>query len=400
MSIDLLRDRGTPLDQQRFTWKELVQPPYSKLDDDAFTRLRVILMNGIESDQLRFSHVCSRMNRSLQRDLAQLRRAEQHQMTMVNWMNPADQNPLETTIGYEQVAIELTASLALAEPDPYLAQVYRFGLLEDFDHMYRYAALMDRVEGRDPNNLLQSYTDVLPGRPTMLQHRHPDDEIRAHYDRRTADLRTKLHAYTLVASEFQTHDYYMNVGPIYPDPEGRQLYAEIASVEEQHVTQYESIIDAGESWLEKLLLMQATEVYNYYSCVKSETNARIKAIWERFLDYELGHVRYVADLFERHERRDAAEVLNAKLSETIEFVSHREFLRETVRAEANLTSVGETFIPRDQEPPESASNRYRAQMNSEGNASARVSAGYVWAPGTELAHREPKTSELQPSVHA
>lgn len=38
MSIRLLNDRGTPIDQQRFTWRELVQTPYSKLDDDAFTR--------------------------------------------------------------------------------------------------------------------------------------------------------------------------------------------------------------------------------------------------------------------------------------------------------------------------------------------------------------------------
>jgi len=401
MSIDLLKDRGTPLDQQRFTWKELVQAPYSKLDDDSFTRQRVILMNGIESDQLRFSHACSRMNRPLQVELARLRRAEQHQMTMVNWLNPADQTPLETTIGYEQIAIELTAAVALKEPDPYLAQVYRLGLLEDFDHMYRYSALMDRVEGKDPNNLLQSYTDILPGRPTPLHQRHPDDDIRAHYDRNTAELRTKLHAYTLVASEFQTHDYYMNVGPLYPDPVGRQLYAEIASVEEQHVTQYECIIDAGESWLEKLLLMQATEVYNYYSCVQSESNARIKAIWERFLDYELGHVRYVADMFERYERRDAAEVLNAKIPEPIDFVPHREFVRDVLRKEQNLTAVGEQFIDRAAEPADSASNLYRAQLNSEGTAADRVSAGYVWAPGSELSKRAPHTDpELTPHVHA
>jgi hypothetical protein len=401
MAIDLLKDRGTPLEQQRFTWKELVQPTYSKLDDDAFTRVRVILMNGIESDQLRFGHACARMNRGLQRDLARLRRVEQHQATLINWLNPADQSVLETTIGYEQVAIEVTAALALKEPDPYLAQVFRFGLLEDFDHMYRYSALMDRVEGKDPNNLLQSYTDILPGRPTALEHRHPDDEIRAHYNRATADLRTKLHAYALVAAEFQTHDYYMNVGPTYSDPIGRQLYAEIASIEEQHVTQYESIIDAGESWLEKLLLLQATEVYTYYSCVESERNPRIKAIWERFLDYELGHVRFVADLFEQHERRDAAEVLNATIPEAIEFVSHREFVRETLRNEVQLTALGEQFIPRQDEPIDSLSNQYRNHLNSEGVASQRVATGYVWAPGTELAQKKPQTTE-QPlhAVHA
>jgi hypothetical protein len=60
----------------------------------------------------------------------------------------------------------------------------------------------------------------------------------------------------------------------------------------QHVTQYESIIDTTETWLEKWLLHEANEVYNYYSCVEYEQNSRIKQIWERFLDYELGHLRF------------------------------------------------------------------------------------------------------------
>jgi hypothetical protein len=393
MAINLLNDRGTPLEQQTFTWKELVQPPFSKLDDDAFTRVRVILMNGIESEALRFSHACSRMNRELQLDLAKLRRVEQHQQTLVNWLNPPDQNVLETTIGFEQVAIEVTAAIAQAEPDQYLAQVYRFGLLEDFDHMYRYSALMDRVEGKDANNLLQSYTDILPGRPTAVEHRAPEDDLRAAYDRDKAALISKLHALTLVAGEYQTHDYYMTVGPTYADPLGRQLYAEIASIEEQHVTQYESIIDSRETWLEKLLLHEANEVYNYYSCVESEKNPRIKAIWERFLDYELGHVQHVARLFERFERRDAAEVLNAKLPEPIAYESHREFVRGVLRAEVGLTAVGETFVPFSQEDPNGASAKQRAQLNSDGSPSDTVARGYVWTPGTELSRRGPQTGD-------
>ena len=42
MALDLLKDKGVPLARQRFTWKDLVQRPFSKLDD-AFTRVRVIL---------------------------------------------------------------------------------------------------------------------------------------------------------------------------------------------------------------------------------------------------------------------------------------------------------------------------------------------------------------------
>jgi hypothetical protein len=272
MAINLLRDRGIPLDRQRFTWKDLVQVPYSVLDDDAFTRVRVILMNGIESEALRFGHACARMNGALQADLALVRRVEQHQQTLVNWLNPADQSPLETTIGFEQVAIEVTASVAEVEPDPYLAQVYRFGLLEDFDHMYRYAALMDRVDGKDANALVQSYSDILPGRPTIVEHRHPLDDLRRPYERGRAEPLTKLNALTIMAGEHQTHDYYMTIGPMFADPVARQLYAEIASIEEQHVTQYESIIDPGESWLEKWLLHEATEVYTYWSCVEHERN--------------------------------------------------------------------------------------------------------------------------------
>jgi rubrerythrin len=383
MALDLLKDKGVPLAQQRFTWKELVQPPYSKLDDDAFTRVRVILMNGIESEALRFGHACARMNGELQLALARVRRIEQHQQTLVNWLNPADQSPLETTIGFEQVAIEVTASVAESEPDPYLAQVYRFGLLEDFDHMYRYAALMDRVEGKDANTLVQSYSDILPGRPTSLEHRHPSDDLRTPYQRRQAALITKLHALTIMAGEHQTHDYYMNIGPTFADPLARQLYAEIASIEEQHVTQYESIIDPHETWLEKWLLHEATEVYNYFSCVEYENNARIKRIWERFLEYELGHLRFVADLFEKTEKRDAAEVLSGSLPKPIRYDSHREFVRQTLRTEVNLSAVDSQFVDRSQETEHT--RNYRQQMNSEGSPSDTVAASYIWMPGTELA---------------
>jgi hypothetical protein len=382
MAINLLKDRGVPLEKQVFTWRDLVQVPYSKLDDDAFTRVRVILMNGIESEALRFQHACARMNAQLQVPLARVRRVEHHQQTLVNWLNPPDQSPLETTIGFEQVAIEVTASVALAEPDPYLAQIYRFGLLEDFDHLYRYSALMDRIEGKDANYLVQSYSDIVPGRPTSVEHRHPDDDLRRPYDKKAADAISKLNACTIMAGENQTHDYYMTIGPMFSDPIARQLYAEIASIEEQHVTQYESIIDPSETWLEKWLLHEACEAYNYYSCVESESNSRIKAVWERFLDYELGHVRFVADLLENVERRDAAEILPKAFPAPIEYVSHREFVRETLRNEVHLRAAGTEIV--EEEPRNSPSTAYRKQINSDGSPSETVGAGYAWRPGGEL----------------
>lgn len=387
MAIHLLKDRGVPLDRQRFTWRDIVRTPISKLDDDAMTRARIILMNGIETEALRFSHAASRMNADLRIPLAQVRRVEQHQQTMVNWLLPADQSPLETTIAYEQVAIEVTADVALKEPDPYLAQVYRFGMLEDFDHLYRYSALMDRLEGRDANTILQSYSDICPGRPTAVEHRAPEDDLRYWYNRATAQPISKLNALTILSGEFQTHDYYANVGPFFADPAARLLYAEIAHIEEQHVTQYESIIDPTETWLEKWVLHEANEVYNYQSCAAQETNPRIKAIWERFLEYELGHLQVAIELFQRMEGRDAAEILPERLPDPIDHVSHRDFVKQVLLQEVNLRARGPHFIDVTQEGPGSPSVEYRDQMNSEGSPSEIVAAGYRWQPGTEITAR-------------
>lgn len=382
MAFDIFSSKGTPLDQQRFTWRDMVQNPISKLDDDAFTRVRIILMNGIEQESQRFQHMAARHNRALRVPLAKVRRIEQHQATMINWLIGPDHSPLEVTIGYEQTAIEVTAAVALKEPDPYLAQAYRFGMLEDFDHLYRYSALMDRMDGKDANNILQSYSDILPGRPTIVEHRAPEDDVRESYDRTTAATITKLHALTIVAAEFQVNQYYLNIGPQFADPVARQLYAEIASIEEQHVTHYESLLDPDESWLEQWLIHEATEVYNYYSCVEHETNPRIRAIWERCLDYELGHFHYVAQLFKDVEGRDPAEIFSEKLPEPIAFESQRDFVRQTLLQEVDLSANGTQFVDRSQESE--ATKAYRQQVNADGSPSESVASGYIWTPGTEL----------------
>ncbi len=383
MALDIIKETGVPLDRQVFTWRELGGPPYSKLDDDAFTRVRVILMNGIEAEAVRFSHACARMNRHLQIPLARVRRVEQHQQTLVNWLNPGDQSPLETTIGFEQTAIEVTAWVAQQEPDAYLAGVYRFGMLEDFDHLYRFSALLDRMVGLDSNNILQSYTDVRPGRPTIVEHRAPEDDVRRSYERATASPISKLNALTIVSAEHQVHDYYMNIGPQFADPVARMLYAEIASIEEQHVTQYECLVDPDETWLEKWLLHECNEVYTYWSCLGQEQNPRLKALWDRFLAYELGQMHFVMDLMRQIERRDPEELLPATLPDPIKYESQRDFVRETLANEADLRANGTEIVPRERESARSV--QYRDQLNSAGSPSELVTTDYQYTPGTELA---------------
>lgn len=382
MTLNLLQDKGTPLDRQRMTWKDMVGKPISKLDDDAFTRVRAILMNGLELDSLRTKQVALRMNADARVPLAQLMRAEQHQATTINWLIGADHSPLETTIGYEQTAIEVTASVAQLEPDPYLAQGYRYALLEDFDHLYRYSALLDRLEGKDANNITQGYTDIVPARATWDHHRAPEHDLLEPYSPDAA-LSTKLHALTLTGGEYQTHDYYMNIGPLFADPLARQLYAEIASVESQHITHYGSMLNPHETPLEKLLISEACEVWNYAGCASQETNPRIRALWERFLDYELGHLQVALQLFKDIERRDPAEVLgDGALPRFIRFQSQRDFVRRVVEEETTLRKNGTEFVPLEDEGETSL--QYRHAVNAGGSPSRNASATWTWAPGTEL----------------
>jgi len=186
----------------------------------------------------------------------------------------------------------------------------------------------------------------------------------------------------------------MTIGPMFADPLARQIYAEIASIEEQHVTQYESIIDPEETWLEKWLLHEATEIYNYYSCVAYETNPRIKAIWERFLDYEIGHLHFVLEAFRKFEKRDPLELLPPSLPEPIEYKSHREFVRKTLAAEVDLRARRTEFIDKKEEKADAPSRVYRDQLNSEGSPTDAVAAGYQWKPGTELAEETPDIQKL------
>jgi hypothetical protein len=174
----------------------------------------------------------------------------------------------------------------------------------------------------------------------------------------------------------------MHVGPLFSDPIARMLYAEIASIEEQHVTQYESLTDPSETWLEKWMLHEATEVWNYWSCLESEGDPRLKAIWQRFLDYELGHLATVRALFERIEGRDPWEIVPATLPKPIQYVSHRDFVRETLAREVDLRADGTEIVPREEEGRESLA--YRERMNRSGSPSEIVARGWTWRPGGEL----------------
>ncbi|MEU3726294.1 hypothetical protein [Streptomyces sp. NPDC031705] len=178
-------DRHVPLDRQLRSWRELNVSPIDPDASDPYTRCRIIAMNGIEVEAILFSHDLARncVDPEVKRQLAGTRYIEAQQQKVVNWLLPGVSSVLETTIAYEQVAVDLTSWVARMEPDPYLRQAYEFGVLEDFDHLYRYANLYEMIEHRKAEAIVDGLTEVMPGRPTRMHHRDPADNVRDAYDK-------------------------------------------------------------------------------------------------------------------------------------------------------------------------------------------------------------------------
>ena len=70
---------------------------------------------------------------------------------------------MEHTIGYEQLAVDLTAALAQMVGDGHVKKALDFALLEDFDHLYRYADLLDMETSVKAEDIVGRYTEIMPG---------------------------------------------------------------------------------------------------------------------------------------------------------------------------------------------------------------------------------------------
>ncbi|TDE37588.1 hypothetical protein E1295_34385 [Nonomuraea mesophila] len=371
MTFNPLQERGIPLDDQLRTWRELNVTPIDPDHADPYTRCRIITMNGIEVEAIMFSHHLARHcpDTDLKQHLARIRYIEAQQQKAVNWLLPGLNSVLETTIAYEQVAVDLTAWVARMEPDPYLQQAYQFGVLEDFDHLYRYSNLYEMIEHRKAEKIVDQLTEVMPGRPTYLHHRNPIDNVREPYDKTTAAPLSKLHALTIMSAEQQTMNFYMNVGPLYMEPIARQLYQEIGLIEEEHVTHYESLVDPGESWWEMLLNHEYNECYLYHSFMETESDPKVKNIWELHLNMELEHLRLAAELFKRHDGRDPEQVLAPELPTPVTFEPNKAYLRELLSTQIDYTTLGTGYV---QEAHERFEKMQQDLMGGEKAPSERV----------------------------
>ena len=351
-------------------WRMIYPAPYDKHAVDPYTRTRVILMNGTEFEAVWYSHQFSRHtgDNELRRQIALLRRLEQQQQKLVAALKPPEETILQHTIGYEQLAVDLTATLARQEDNPYVKQALDFALLEDFDHLYRYADLMDFDDGMHAETLVGRYTEIMPGRPTIAHHRHPFDSVKFHIQNRAASPRTRLCTSIITAAEQQTMNYSMNVAAFYPTAWGRRLYREIGMVEEQHVTQYGSLMDTEQTWLQGCLNHQYAECYLYWSAMETETDPRIKGIWEALFDQEVSHLHAAAELLETYEGTEAAQVIpDGAFPDPLRLASNIEYVRGVLAGTVCNTALREDWINVNDLAPGADFFMYQGIVNADVN---------------------------------
>ena len=360
------KEQAPRLDDCLLDWKALSPTPYDKHTVDPYTRTRVILMNGTEFENVWFSHQFSRNcpNGDVRRSLALIRRSEQQQQKLVAALKPDNETLLEHTIGYEQLAVDLTAHLAKREPDEHVRNALNFALLEDFDHLYRYADFLDMETGTRAETLVGGYTEIMPARPTIAHHRYPFDSIKRPIECAKADPQTRLCVGIITAAEQQTMNYYMNVCAAYPNTPGRALYREIGMIEEQHVSHYGSLMDPNCSWYENLLMHQYTECYLYWSCYETETDERIRRVWQQMFEIELSHLKKAVDLLGREEGKDYQQVVGeGTFPAPLRLESNIDHVRSVLSDTVHLTACRESYAHVNDLEHDADFFRYQLRVN-------------------------------------
>ncbi len=380
------------------SFNSLAPKPYDKNQTDPYTKTRVILMNGTEFESNWFLHHFNRhcLNNDVRRVIAGVRREEQFQQKRISSLKPINESILETTIAYEQLAVDLTADIAQKEPNPFVKAQLDFALLEDFDHLYRYANLLDMEEGIHAERLVGKYTELTPARPTISEHRHPNDDVRRYINCWQDSLITRLHANIITAAAQQTMNYYMNVGSFYHSDLGRKLYSEIAMIEEQHVTGYGSLIDPSSTMFESWVMHEYTECYLYYSCYQDETHPQIKKIWLEHFEQELNHLKIASDMLKKYEGRDWEQLFvgGADFPALIKLKSNKEYIRDIIKS-VRLTGYFEDMVMVDDLKDSDEFFKYQRQVNGKSpkNASHMVIDKYIKKYGEDYRYEDKPSVE-------
>ena len=157
----------------------------------------------------------------------------------------------------------------------------------------------------------------------------------------------------------------MNVCNLYPSDIGRRLYQEIGMVEEEHVTQYGSLLNTTLTFLENLVMHMYTTCYLYYSAMKDEIDKSIYCVWEKCFFQSVADLQESAKLLKKYENKDwNCLVGSGEFPELIKLHPNVEYVRDVLKYTVTYTSLLEDYCPVDNMPNDSNFFKYQSVVNN------------------------------------
>ena len=136
-------------------------------------------------------------------------------------------------------------------------------------------------------------------------------------------------------------------------------------IEEEHVSQYESLKDPSATWLEDLLMHEYTECYLYYSCMMTECDLHIRKIWEECLMQEISHLHKAKELLEKYENKSWQQVIGGcgDFPDILVLGPNIDYIRHIIAATTGNTQKKEDVIPLNRLPENDPFFYYQHIMN-------------------------------------
>ena len=136
-------------------------------------------------------------------------------------------------------------------------------------------------------------------------------------------------------------------------------------IEEQHVTEYGSLLDTNCTWLENWVMHEYTECYLYYSCFADERDPEIKAVYERLYFEECGHLKKASEMLEKYEGKKWQCLFpdGGSFPELLKFEGNIEYIRDVLKQTVTATKDREGYIESKELSDKSDFKRYNKQVN-------------------------------------
>jgi hypothetical protein len=103
----------------------------------------------------------------------------------------------------------------------------------------------------------------------------------------------------------------------------------------------------------------------YHSFMEDEIDPRVKALYELHLNMEIEHLRVACDMLREIVGREPEELLPKSLDRTIGFKENKDYVRQVLASQVDLTAKDSEFVPVDQLPADDRYFDYQAKVHGD-----------------------------------